>query len=134
MISQEAAEGALRRLRKDCVPAGSQLEGSFDYYVYARQRGTWPLEVSGHNPLEEAGWFRAYEPVHNVTSDYPPTMLLHGRADTDVPFAAAERMAAALEEQGVEYEFVYGAEWNHVFEQMEALLQVLAFLDRHVKQ
>jgi dipeptidyl aminopeptidase/acylaminoacyl peptidase len=68
-------------------------------------------------------------------------MLLHGRADTDVPFSAAERMAAALEAQGVAYEFVSRAGWNHVFDQIEAdspdvqaaLRQVIAFLDRHLK-
>lgn len=36
-----------------------------------------------------------------MTPVYPPKMLLHGRADADVSFSAAERMAAALEEQGV---------------------------------
>ena len=68
-------------------------------------------------------------------------MLLHGRADTDVPFSPAERMATALEEQGVAYEFVSRVGWNHVFDQIEAnspdvqaaLRQVLAFLEQHVK-
>jgi acetyl esterase/lipase len=140
-IAREEAERVLRRSRRRCVPTGSQLEGRFDYYVYARQQGTWPLEVSGHDPVTEADWFRAYEPVHNVSPGYPPTMLLHGRADTDVPFSAAERMVAALEEQGVAYEFVSRAGWNHVFDRIEAdsadvqaaLRQVLAFLDEHLE-
>jgi acetyl esterase/lipase len=139
-ITQEEANRALGGAGKDCVPAGSALEGRFDYYVYARQQGTWPFEVSGHDPVTEAAWFSALEPVQNVTSDYPPTMLLHGRADTDVPFSAAERMAAALQEQGVAYEFVSRAAWNHVFDQIEAdspdvqaaLRQVLAFLGEHL--
>jgi acetyl esterase/lipase len=140
-ITRKDAERALRRSRKSCVPVGSELEGRFDYYVYARQQGAWPLEVSGHDPVTEEGWFRAYKPVQNVSPKYPPTMLLHGRADTDVPFSAAEHMAAALEEQGVAYEFVSRAGWNHVFDQMEAdspdvqaaLRQVLMFLDEHLK-
>jgi acetyl esterase/lipase len=140
-ITQEDAERVLRRSRKSCVPIGSDVKGRFDYYAYTRQQGTWPLEVSGHDPVTEAAWFSAFEPVQNVTPGYPPTMLLHGRADTDVPFSAAERMAAALEEQGVAYEFVSRAGWNHVFDQMEAgspdvqaaLRQVLAFLDEHLK-
>lgn len=140
-VTSEDAERALRGSRKSCVPTGSALEGRFDYYVYARQQGTWPLEVSGHDPETEAAWFSAYEPVRNVTSGYPTTMLLHGRADTDVPFSAAERIVAALEEQGVAYHFVSRAGWNHVFDQIEAdspdvqaaLRQVLAFLDEHLK-
>jgi acetyl esterase/lipase len=139
-ISRNDAERALRRSRQACVPTGAQLEGRFDFYVHARQQGTWPLEVSGHDPATEAAWFRAYEPVQNVSPEYPPTMLLHGRADTDVPFAVAERMAAALEEQGVAHEFVSRAGWNHVFDQIEAdspdvqaaLYQVLGFLNEHL--
>jgi acetyl esterase/lipase len=140
-ITREEADRALRNSRKRCVPTGSGLKGRFDYYVYARQQGTWPLEVSGHDPATDRAWFSAFEPVQNVTPGYPPTMLLHGRADTDVPFGAAERMVAALEERGVAYEFVSRAGWNHVFDQTEAdspdvqaaLSQVLAFLDEHLK-
>jgi acetyl esterase/lipase len=140
-ITREDAERPLRRSRKNCIPLGSELEGRFNYYVYTRQQGTWPLEVSGHDPVTESAWFRVYEPVQNVSSSYPPTMLLHGRADTDVPFSAAEGMAAALEQQGVAYEFVSGARWNHVFDQTDAdspdvqaaLRQVLAFLDKHLQ-
>jgi acetyl esterase/lipase len=140
-ITQEAAERALRKSRKACVPTGSQLDGRFDYYVYARQQGTWPLEVSGHDPLAEAEWFEPYEPVLNVTSNFPPTMLLHGGADTDVPFAAAERMVAALEAEGIAYEFVTQASWNHVFDQeeagspavQEAFERVIVFLEKHSK-
>jgi acetyl esterase/lipase len=140
-ITREDADRALRGSNKNCVPTGSELQGRFDYYVYARQHGIWPQEVSGHDPETEAAWFSAYEPVRNVTPVYPPTMLLHGRADTDVPFSAAERMAAALQEQGVAYEFVSQAGWNHVFDQIEAdspdvqaaLRQVLAFLDEHLQ-
>jgi acetyl esterase/lipase len=140
-ITQEEANRALRRSSRNCVPTGSALEGRFDYYVYARQQGTWPLEVSGHDPLTEAAWFSAYEPVQNVSPAYPPTMLLHGRADTDVPFSAAERMATALEEQGVAHEIVSQPGWNHVFDQMDAdspevqaaLQRMLAFLDAYLK-
>jgi acetyl esterase/lipase len=140
-ISREEANRALRGSGRSCVPTGSALEGRFDYYAYTRQQGTWPLEVSGHDPVTEAAWFSAFEPVQNVTPGYPPTMLLHGRADTDVPFSAAERMVAALEEQGLAYKFVSRAGWNHVFDQTEAdspdvqaaLHRVLAFLDEHLK-
>jgi acetyl esterase/lipase len=140
VITQDKANRALRGSREGCVPKDSDQEGRFDYYVYARQQGTWPLEISGHDPLTDAEWYRAYEPVQNVSSEYPPTMLLHGQADTDVPFAVAERMAAALEDHGVAHELVSRAGWNHVFDQAEAdspdveaaLGQVIAFLDEHV--
>jgi dipeptidyl aminopeptidase/acylaminoacyl peptidase len=118
------------------------LEGRFDYYVFSRQQGNWPLEISGHDPVEEAEWFRDFEPLRNLTSEYPPTMLLHGLADTDVPYAATERMVAALEENSVPYVFVSHASWNHVFDQteaesasvQEALERVIEFMDLYVKE
>jgi acetyl esterase/lipase len=141
MITRETVEQSIRDSRNTCLPTGSQLDNRFDYYVYARQQGTWPSEVSGQDPVEEAEWFKGYEPVYNVTSNYPPTIMLHGGGDTDVPFSVAERMTEALEAGDVPYELVTRAEWNHVFDQAdsdspavsEALRQVIAFLDEYVK-
>jgi hypothetical protein len=45
-ITWEDAGRALRRFGKSCVPVGSELQGRFDYYVYAQQQGTWPLPGS----------------------------------------------------------------------------------------
>ncbi len=43
----------------------------------------------------------AVSPVHYVSKDNPPTLILHGTHDTLVPFAQSEEFAAALKEQGV---------------------------------
>ena len=45
-------------------------------------------------------------PVHNVTSDYPPTMLIHGANDTDVPYEQSVMMAEQFKQHGVEHELV----------------------------
>ncbi|MGH9675404.1 MAG: prolyl oligopeptidase family serine peptidase, partial [Bryobacteraceae bacterium] len=39
------------------------------------------------DPAAQPRAFDPWSPVRNVTREYPPTMLLHGDADTDVPFA-----------------------------------------------
>jgi dipeptidyl aminopeptidase/acylaminoacyl peptidase len=44
--------------------------------------------------------------VRNVTPQYPPTILIHGTADTDVPYQESADMAAALKKQGVEHEMI----------------------------
>jgi acetyl esterase/lipase len=140
-ITRDAAERSLGKSQDTCIPSDAQLDDRFDYYISARQQGVWSFAISGHDPVGEAAWFRDYESVFNVTSSYPPTMLLHGGADTDVPFSVAERMIDALEAGGVSYEFVTRTEWNHVFDQAEsdspavreALRQVISFLDRYVK-
>jgi acetyl esterase/lipase len=41
-------------------------------------------------------------PVHYISKDNPPFLILHGTHDTLVPFAQSEEFAAALKEHGVE--------------------------------
>src|SRR6185503_8007399 len=44
----------------------------------------------------------AVSPVHYVSKDSPPMLILHGTHDTLVPYAQSEELAAALKEKGVE--------------------------------
>lgn len=44
----------------------------------------------------------AVSPVHYVSKDSPPVLILHGTHDTLVPYAQSEEFAAALKAQGVE--------------------------------
>jgi acetyl esterase/lipase len=76
------------------------------FYLYCRQNGLWPSEVAGHDPHTEPRWFDTYCPVRNVTAKYPPTFLIHGTEDTDVPYSESKNMAARLSEAGVPHEFV----------------------------
>jgi acetyl esterase/lipase len=76
------------------------------FYQFCRQRGLWPGEVSGWDPHEEAERFDPYMPVKNVTRQYPPTLLIHGTEDTDVPFDQSVMMADQFKKQGVEHELV----------------------------
>ncbi len=76
------------------------------FYLYCRQNGVWPNEVAGHNPHTEPKWFDPYCPIRNVTAKYPPTFLIHGTEDTDVPYAESRNMAAKLVESGVTHEFI----------------------------
>jgi len=52
-------------------------------------------------------------PVRNVTKDYPPTLLIHGTADTDVPYEQSVMMAAEFKKQGVEHELISIAGGEH---------------------
>jgi acetyl esterase/lipase len=76
------------------------------FYLYCRQNGIWPNEVAGHDPHAEPKWFDPYCPIRNVTAKYPPTFLIHGTEDTDVPYAESKNMAAKLAEAGVKHELI----------------------------
>lgn len=53
-------------------------------------------------PLEEKAKSQAVSPVHYVSKDSPPFLILHGTHDTLVPYAQSEQLAAALKAKGVE--------------------------------
>lgn len=73
--------------------------------------GRWPIEVTGHDPRLEPKWFDPYCPIRNVTKNYPPSILIHGTVDEDVPYQESENMARKLREHGIEHELIpmYGA-------------------------
>jgi len=125
-----------------CSTPGDQWKPRMNlFYIYCRQQGLWPLLVSGHDPQKEPGWFLKYEPLSQVTAEYPPTLLLHGRADTDVPFEQSEKMFKALNQAAVPCQLIEQNEWGHVFDGAGlnnqavgmAFDQVRLFLDKYVK-
>jgi acetyl esterase/lipase len=73
------------------------------FYQFCRQQGIWPTAVSGWDPKHDADAFRALMPLANVTTEYPPTLLVHGDRDTDVPIEQSMLMAAELDRYGVEH-------------------------------
>ncbi len=82
------------------------------FYNFCRQSGLWPKAVSGWDPRNESEKFVPFMPVKNVTREYPPTALIHGTADTDVPFEQSRMMAKELQKHGVPFQFhqIDGAE------------------------
>ncbi len=76
------------------------------FYQYCRQHGIWPKAVTGWDPNTETEKFFAFMAVKNVDAKYPPTVLIHGTADTDVPHEQSVMMARELKEHGVEHELL----------------------------
>ncbi len=77
-----------------------------NFYQYCRQNGYWPEGVSGWDPHSEAQKYSPFMPIHNVTKEYPPTMLIHGTEDTDVPYEQSLMMAKLFEQNGVPHAFI----------------------------
>ncbi len=76
------------------------------FYQYCRQNGHWPKAVSGWDPKKEPDRFFPFMPVKNVTPDYPPTLMIHGENDTDVPHEESAMMAAELKKNNVEHRLI----------------------------
>lgn len=92
------------------------VKGRSNFYTYCRQNGLWPKEVVGYDPVKQPHEFDRFCPVRNVTSDYPPTLLLHGDNDTDVPHEQSVAMAAELSRAGVAHEFISIPGGEHGFD------------------
>jgi acetyl esterase/lipase len=89
------------------IANGSDRKGNGGaFYQFCRQRGIWPQEVSGWDPHKEAEKFYPYMPIKNVTSLYPPTLLIHGTKDTDVPYEQSVLMADQFRRSGVDHAFI----------------------------
>jgi acetyl esterase/lipase len=112
----------------------ADIEERWLFYRYCRQRGTWPQEVSGLDPVADREALDMYCPVRHVSSSFPPTLLLHGDADKDVPHAQSVAMVEALRAAGVDADLVSVPRCGHVFEQVgtaqakEAFVRVVEFL------
>jgi acetyl esterase/lipase len=140
-VSKDKALAVVGDSMISSAPAQFSADQRFQFYLYCRQQGLWPIEVSGHDPEEERDWYREYEPLRNVTPEYPPTVLLHGKKDTDVPFEQSVLMAEALKRAGVHHEFIANPDWEHGFDDAgtedpaveKAFRRILAFLDKHLR-
>jgi acetyl esterase/lipase len=76
------------------------------YYRYLRQNGLWTREVTGFDPEKDAAKLDALCPVRNITSKYPPILMIHGTVDTDVPYEKSALMAKELARHKVVHELI----------------------------
>lgn len=136
-------EKAYAEVYKQVLTATSKKSGPAPrqaIYPYLRHEGLWTKEMSGFDPETEREKILPFCPRFNVTADYPPTLLLHGELDDDVPVSESQNMAAALQEKGVEHELVVFTGAGHTLngatpEQMaEAHAKVYQFLKEQLAE
>jgi acetyl esterase/lipase len=133
-------EEALRQVSGPPVADDRRRAGDgYAFYQYCRQHGLWPKEVTGWDPDRESDRFIPFMPVEHVTPDYPPTLLVHGVEDTDVPHDRSLMMAAAMREQGVEHRLISVEGAEHGLDGVDertiddALDQAGTFLVEHLR-
>lgn len=130
-----------KTLVSDQTITEASIEQRFLLYVYARQHGEWIELITGVNPESNKEALKKYCPIHNITRDYPPTLLLHGTKDTDVPYEQSVFMRAAILKESVEAKLITIPNGEHVFDKdfhnpvvKNALKQVIDFLHTHLAQ
>jgi acetyl esterase/lipase len=86
-------------------------------------------KLFGENPAAEI--VKAASPIAHVNGAYPPTLLVHGTADTRVPHAMTMRIYQALEQAGVPVDLCLYAGQDHFFDQeaqfCDAIADAMAF-------
>jgi len=136
LVAREEAESAVgRTVLTDSVGKPERSR----FYLYCRQQGLWPQQVAGLDPDKEPKAFDSFCPVRNVTKAYPPTLLVHGTKDTDVPYEQSQMMAEELARRGVAHELVTVPGGSHGLAGAKPEVtdrvreSVLAFLATHLK-
>ncbi|MDA7866767.1 alpha/beta hydrolase [Verrucomicrobia bacterium] len=108
------------------------------FYQYCRQRGIWPKEVANIDPHQDPEKFFPYMPLKNVTPLFPPTLLIHGTDDSDVPYEQSSLMAAQFKTHDVSHQFVSVSKGEHGLSGAsktsieEAYAAVIPFIKKHL--
>ncbi len=112
--------------------------GEGNLYLYLRQNGLWTNVVTGFDPHTERHELDPYTPVRNITSDYPPILMVHGTNDTDVPHSESAEMAEELASHNVPHELILVPDGGHGLGGAdpelitEAHNRAVAFVHRHL--
>lgn len=112
-ISEEEARASVgtSAITQSCYPTKRDR-----FYVYCRQQGLWAKEVTGFQHAVDATSLAALCPSMNVTKEYPPTLLLHGNKDNDVPYEQSTLMSEKLKQAGVKHRLITLTGLDHGFD------------------
>lgn len=137
LISKEHANNLIG----DSTITKAEVNERLDLYFYSRQQGNWPSLISGHDITSKGEWFKLYCPVLHIYEEYPPTLLLHGSADVDVPIQESYRLFEKLELLNNGSKLITITNSGHLFDIKEGglsnekirnlFIEVLSFLERH---
>jgi acetyl esterase/lipase len=107
----QVPEVLVRQMIQAKTLSEAPIEKRYAIYLYCRQQGKWTDYVTAQASLDE------YCPIRQVDADYPPTMLIHGDIDEDVPYEQSVMMAKALASAGVHHQLLTIPNGKHSFDQ-----------------
>jgi acetyl esterase/lipase len=106
---------------------------------FARLNGVVADFLGGKTYDEAPDVYRLASPLTHVTSDDPPTLILHGSIDSTVPIDQAELLVDKLKETGLEYDYDRLEGWPHAMDieagvNRHCLAKMFEFFDKHLGQ
>ena len=124
----------------DKIISVGPIEKRYALYMYARQQGCWSKDISGFHPIWDKQQLLPFCPLKHVDENFPPTLLLHGTEDEDVPYQQSVLMAEKLAGAGVPSKLITIPEGKHVFDEdwdkpvvRQAFEEVIGFLNEYLR-
>lgn len=128
-------------LVSNTVISEGPIQKRYAIYMYARQKGTWIEDISGVHviPGGSLDELKPYCPLYYSDSDFPPTLLLHGTKDEDVPYEQSVLMSKKLSNSGGSCKLITIPDGKHVFDEdwdnpvvQKAFEEIISFLNSHL--
>jgi acetyl esterase/lipase len=136
---EEALKAISSTVLTETAPGAPEGKTRGRLYQYFRQNGLWTKEVTGFDPAKERAKLDPYCTVRIVPADYPPTIMIHGTNDDDVPYEQSAAMARVLKEKGLPHELVtvegagHGLSGGDAKQVNAAHAKALEFIREHLK-
>ncbi|WP_042356618.1 alpha/beta hydrolase [Bacillus rubiinfantis] len=125
----------------DKVISSGPIQQRYALYMYARQQGAWIEEITGLNPEVSKAELTQFCPLYQINNAFPPTLLLHGTNDDDVPYEQSQKMDQALIRAGLTSQLITIPNGKHVFDDdwenpivQQAFQDVVTFLEQHLNR
>ncbi len=138
LIDKKDAESAVgKSVLTETTRANGRKRGM--YYRYLRQNGLWTKVVTGFDP-KDRDKLTPYCPVRVAPKDYPPTLMIHGTEDNDVPYELSAAMAKRLAKTKVPHQLITVKGAGHGLARGDrkavraAYQQALDFIQKHLGQ
>lgn len=120
--------------------SASPIEKRYAIYLYCRQQGKWIDYVTGVSSEGDLTPLHKYCPLRLIDRQFPPTLLLHGDDDEDVPYEESVNMKQALSDAGVMSKLITIEGGKHTFDEnmedsqvIDAFNNVIQFLNEHLQ-
>ena len=125
----------------DRFAAGANLFGVVNFETFFENTEPWMAAISTveyGDPKTERELLRRLSPIHKVDRVRAPTIVLHGKNDTNVPVIEAEQVVESLTERGVPVEYVLFPDEGHGFRKQANRIrstdEIVRWFDRYLNR